>query len=61
MQFTAQEICLMLNGTVEGDPLATVNHLAKIEEASAGSLVLFCKSEIRAVPVQYRCLGSHHQ
>ena len=28
----------MLNGTVEGDALATVNQLAKIEEASAGSL-----------------------
>src|ERR1700753_2683547 len=38
MQFTAQEISFMLNGTVEGDALATVNQLAKIEEASAGSL-----------------------
>ncbi len=28
----------MLNGTVEGDALATVSQLAKIEEASAGSL-----------------------
>ena len=28
----------MLNGNVEGDPLATVSRLAKIEEASAGSL-----------------------
>lgn len=28
----------MLNGTVEGDPLAAVNQLAKIEEASTGSL-----------------------
>lgn len=41
MQFTAQEICFMLNGNVEGDPLATVNRLAKIEEASAGSLSFF--------------------
>ena len=38
MQFTAQEISFMLNGTVEGDALATVSQLAKIEEASAGSL-----------------------
>jgi len=38
MQFTAQEIGLMLNGTVDGDPLATISQLAKIEEASAGSL-----------------------
>ena len=38
MQFTAHEISLLLNGTVEGDPSATVSQLAKIEEASAGSL-----------------------
>jgi len=38
MQFTAQDIGLMLNGTVEGDPLKKVNQLAKIEEAPAGSL-----------------------
>lgn len=38
MQFTAQEISFMLNGTVEGEPSVTVNQLAKIEEASAGSL-----------------------
>lgn len=28
----------MLNGTVEGDPLVAVNHLAKIEEGGTGSL-----------------------
>ncbi len=38
MQFTAQEISFMLNGTVEGDPSVAVSQLAKIEEASAGSL-----------------------
>jgi UDP-3-O-[3-hydroxymyristoyl] glucosamine N-acyltransferase len=38
MQFTAQELGLMLNGTVEGDPLVTVNQLGKIEEAQAGAL-----------------------
>jgi len=38
MQFTAHELGLMLNGTIEGDPLVTVNQLAKIEEARAGSL-----------------------
>src|SRR5271165_4084126 len=38
MQFTAQELSLMLNGTVEGDPFVSVNKLAKIEEANAGSL-----------------------
>jgi len=38
MQFTALELALMLNGTIEGDPLVSVNQLAKIEEAQAGSL-----------------------
>ena len=38
MQFTAKDIAFMLNGTVEGDPLAVVNHLAKIEEGASGAL-----------------------
>jgi len=38
MQFTALELSLLLNGTVEGDPSVSVNQLAKIEEAKPGSL-----------------------
>ncbi|QQL48850.1 UDP-3-O-(3-hydroxymyristoyl)glucosamine N-acyltransferase [Mucilaginibacter ginkgonis] len=38
MQFTAHQISLLLGGTVEGNPDATVNQLAKIEEAQNGSL-----------------------
>ena len=38
MQFTAQEIAFLLNGTVEGDSQVAVNQLAKIEEAAAGAL-----------------------
>ncbi|WP_428327656.1 UDP-3-O-(3-hydroxymyristoyl)glucosamine N-acyltransferase [Mucilaginibacter sp.] len=38
MQFTAQQLATILNGTVEGDPLVSVNQLAKIEEAQEGSL-----------------------
>src|ERR1700754_1022747 len=38
MQFTAQEIGLLLNGTVEGDDFITVDKLAKIEDGEAGSL-----------------------
>lgn len=38
MQFTAQQIGVLLNGTVDGDPDVTVDQLAKIEEAKAGSL-----------------------
>jgi UDP-3-O-[3-hydroxymyristoyl] glucosamine N-acyltransferase len=38
MQFTAQQIASLLNGTVEGDSSAAVNTLAKIEEAGPGSL-----------------------
>jgi UDP-3-O-[3-hydroxymyristoyl] glucosamine N-acyltransferase len=38
MQFTAHELSLLLSGTIEGDPEVSVNQLAKIEEAKAGSL-----------------------
>ncbi|MXV49738.1 UDP-3-O-(3-hydroxymyristoyl)glucosamine N-acyltransferase [Pedobacter sp. HMF7647] len=38
MQFTAHQIGILLNGTVEGNPDVTVNKLARIEEAKAGSL-----------------------
>ena len=38
MQFTAQDISLMLNGSIEGDSTVTISKLAKIEEASAGAL-----------------------
>lgn len=38
MQFTAHDISLMLNGSIEGDPNVTISKLAKIEEASAGAL-----------------------
>ena len=38
MQFTAREIGLLINGTVEGDAFASVDRLSKIEEAAEGSL-----------------------
>jgi len=38
MQFTAHEISLMLNGTIEGNPTVAISTLAKIEEATAGAL-----------------------
>ncbi|SDP99576.1 UDP-3-O-[3-hydroxymyristoyl] glucosamine N-acyltransferase [Mucilaginibacter sp. OK268] len=38
MQFSAQEISLLLNGTVEGDAFVKVDKLAKIEDGDAGSL-----------------------
>ncbi|MGI4806331.1 MAG: UDP-3-O-(3-hydroxymyristoyl)glucosamine N-acyltransferase [Janthinobacterium lividum] len=38
MQFTALELSLLLNGTVEGKPEITVNQLAKIEEAAENCL-----------------------
>ncbi|RYY34563.1 MAG: UDP-3-O-(3-hydroxymyristoyl)glucosamine N-acyltransferase [Sphingobacteriaceae bacterium] len=38
MQFTAQQISALLNGTVEGDAMAAVDKLAKIEEAGPGAL-----------------------
>lgn len=38
MQFTAQQIATLLHGRLEGDPAATVNNVAKIEEARNGDL-----------------------
>ncbi len=38
MQFTATQIAQLLQGTVEGDPNATVSRLSKIEEGGPGSL-----------------------
>ena len=38
MQFTAHQIAILLNGTVEGNPDVSVNQLAKIEDALPGSL-----------------------
>ncbi len=38
MQFSAQQIAGILNGTIEGNPDATVSTLAKIEEGKPGSI-----------------------
>jgi UDP-3-O-[3-hydroxymyristoyl] glucosamine N-acyltransferase len=38
MQFTAQQIALLVSGTIEGNPDTTVTSFGKIEEASAGQL-----------------------
>ncbi len=38
MEFTAKQIAQVLNGTIEGNELITINTLSKIEEGSAGSL-----------------------
>jgi len=38
MEFTAQQIAALVNGKIDGDGSAKVNKLAKIEEATSGSL-----------------------
>jgi UDP-3-O-[3-hydroxymyristoyl] glucosamine N-acyltransferase len=38
MQFSAEQIAGMLNGTVEGNPEATITTLSRIEEGEPGSL-----------------------
>lgn len=38
MKFTATQIATILNGTIEGDELAVVSKLSKIEEGEPGSL-----------------------
>ncbi|MDF3077170.1 MAG: lpxD [Sphingobacteriaceae bacterium] len=48
MQFTAHQIGVLLNGTVEGNPDATVSKLAKIEEAEEGSLSFLANPKYEA-------------
>ena len=38
MQFTAQQIALLVSGTIQGNPDTTVTSFGKIEEAAAGQL-----------------------
>ncbi len=38
MQFSAQQISALVNGQIEGNPLASVSGLAKIEDANPGDL-----------------------
>ena len=38
MNFTAQQIANILGGTIEGDPNAEVNSVAKIEKGCVGNL-----------------------
>lgn len=38
MQFTAQQIAALIQGKIEGNPDVTIDKVAKIEEANAGSL-----------------------
>lgn len=38
MEFTAHQISVILNGSLEGEPAARVRHLSKIEDGADGSL-----------------------
>ena len=38
MQFSANQIALLINGTIDGDPNVTVDSFGKIEEARKGQL-----------------------
>ena len=38
MEFTAEQIASLLNGTVEGDQNVSVSNLSKIEEGASGTL-----------------------
>ena len=45
MQFTVSQIAQVVGGTVEGDANATVSSLAKIEEATLGSLAFLANAK----------------
>ena len=38
MQFTAEELCVLLNGQLQGNPKSLITHPAKIEEAGEGAV-----------------------
>jgi UDP-3-O-[3-hydroxymyristoyl] glucosamine N-acyltransferase len=48
MQFSAKEISLLLNGSLQGNPDVKVNQLAKIEEAQEGSLSFLANPKYEA-------------
>lgn len=48
MQFSAKEVGLLLNGTIEGNPDVKVFQLAKIEEAQEGSLSFMANPKYEA-------------
>jgi UDP-3-O-[3-hydroxymyristoyl] glucosamine N-acyltransferase len=56
MKFTAQQIAIELEGTVEGDPNAEVFQLSKIEEAQKGSLTFL--SNPKYTPFIYKTQAS---
>ena len=48
MQFTAAQIALMIEGTIEGNPAATVSYFGKIEEATEGQLSFLANPKYEA-------------
>ena len=56
MKFTAQQIAVQLEGTVDGDPNAEVYQLSKIEDAQKGSLTFL--SNPKYTPFIYKTKAS---
>lgn len=56
MQFTAQQISELLQGTVDGDKFVSVNKLSKIEEGQTGSLSFLANPKY--IPFIYTTLAS---
>lgn len=45
MEFSAQQIAALLNGTIEGNANQTVNDLSKIEEGKPGTLTFLANTK----------------
>lgn len=56
MNFTVQQIAELLNGTIQGNPNATLNTLSKIEEGKEGSLSFL--SNDKYIPYLYSTLAT---
>ena len=56
MEFTAEQIAGILEGTVVGDPKTQVSKLAKIEEGTEGSLTFLANPKVQTLYIYNRRL-----
>ena len=59
MEFTANQIALLVNGTVVGDGNVTVNTFAKIEEGHQGAISFLANPKYSVVLLTYLPAGTN--
>jgi UDP-3-O-[3-hydroxymyristoyl] glucosamine N-acyltransferase len=65
LEFSAQQIAMMIQGQVEGDASVTVHHFGKIEEATAGQISFLANPKYEAflytTAASIIIIGAQHQ